>query len=686
MAIANELVIKISGDIKSYTDSLKQVEQKTEDLSGALDSMGKKAAVVFAAMTAEIGFAVAAQKEAEKATKALTQAMANQGIYSRELLQDYQDQAEKLQDLSGISDEATQRAQAIIQAQIGQRRVTEDLTLAMGNLAAAQNISIEAAAEMISKGLNGQTRGFKQLGITIDEHLTKQEKTDQMIAKINEKYRDFALNLGSGLGSLTKTKEAFGDLQEEIGKKFAPALELGANLLTKLFKLLKEPFFVELIAGAIGFAATLSGIITALVLATKAFLGLSAVATALGVSLGALTGTAVLIAAAIAGIGYAAYKLYENWDNIWAKMLASVKTFFNAVYEMGVGFKDIMKGVFTFDTKLAEQGAKKLIDAFNNANKNYDDKMKVVYAEREWALADHLDNLKDINDKKAKERISTKEEFERQERDLEVANRELQVLEAEKHSELMIEVKKKEIEIRKLLADENYKGDRDLLKEQLDYIEFAQTEELAADTLYQLQKQEIERKSNDQMIKDKAKFGATYAELAKFMRSEELKGAKTATGELEQLTQSSNATLKGIGKAAALANIAIKTAESAMNIYAGFSQIPIIGPALGVAGAVAAVAFGAEQAGKVMAAADGGLITGGIPGRDSVPVMAMPGELVVPTRNYEEVVSSVAASRTGEGAGGGYAEVVITLKDELIDFIEAKLVERDKLGLSIQGA
>ena len=67
--------------------------------------------------------------------------------------------------------------------------------------------------------------------------------------------------------------------------------------------------------------------------------------------------------------------------------------------------------------------------------------------------------------------------------------------------------------------------------------------------------------------------------------------------------------------------------------------------------------------------------------------MLMPGELVVPTRNYEEVISSVAGSRTGEGAvGGGYAEISISLKDDLMNFIEMKLVERDRLGISIQGA
>jgi hypothetical protein len=78
-----------------------------------------------------------------------------------------------------------------------------------------------------------------------------------------------------------------------------------------------------------------------------------------------------------------------------------------------------------------------------------------------------------------------------------------------------------------------------------------------------------------------------------------------------------------------------------MNIYKGFATIPIIGPALGVAGAAAAVAFGAERISQVTAAADGGLIEGGVQGRDSVPALLMPGELVVPRRNFNDVVGAV---------------------------------------------
>jgi hypothetical protein len=121
-----------------------------------------------------------------------------------------------------------------------------------------------------------------------------------------------------------------------------------------------------------------------------------------------------------------------------------------------------------------------------------------------------------------------------------------------------------------------------------------------------------------------------------------------------------------------------------MDIYAGFATIPIIGPALGIAGAAAAVAFGAEQIGTVTSAAQGGLITGGIPGIDSVPVLAQAGELVAPRQNYEEVVGSVAAKRMAEENGsGGQVEVIIGFRDDAFEIIEKKILQRRRIGVGV---
>ena len=196
-----------------------------------------------------------------------------------------------------------------------------------------------------------------------------------------------------------------------------------------------------------------------------------------------------------------------------------------------------------------------------------------------------------------------------------------------------------------------------------------------------------ERKANATFIKDRLKFGKTFAIINKIMNEEAVKGAANAASELVQLQRSNNSTLKSIGKAAAIADITIKTAQSAMNIFNGFSTIPIVGPALGVAGAAAAVLFGVEKISQVQGAARGGLMTGGIPGVDSIPAMLTPGELVAPEKNFDEVVNSVAdsrnANRSGDdvSSGGGVQEVMIGFTDDAFEIIEQKLLERGAVGV-----
>jgi tape measure domain-containing protein len=119
------------------------------------------------------------------------------------------------------------------------------------------------------------------------------------------------------------------------------------------------------------------------------------------------------------------------------------------------------------------------------------------------------------------------------------------------------------------------------------------------------------------------------------------------------------------GKQAQMASIQIQMAQGLMSAaVAGAllaATVPVIGwvlgPALGIAlaamvasaGMASLSAVGASQypPPPATAFAQGGLVTGGMPNKDSVPAMLMPGELVVPKQNFEEVVGSVSDNRSG---------------------------------------
>lgn len=173
----------------------------------------------------------------------------------------------------------------------------------------------------------------------------------------------------------------------------------------------------------------------------------------------------------------------------------------------------------------------------------------------------------------------------------------------------------------------------------------------------------LEEKANERarFIEDEQRYGTQIANMKMLFNTKEVQGVRDTSQQLAALMNSRNNTLKGIGKAAAATNAAIATGEGAIKAYASLAGIPIIGPALGIAAAAALVAYGVEQQRNIWAANSGGMVPydfGSKPGVDSVPSMLTPGELVVPTQNFDEVVESVSAARGGKEGGAGVGNTI----------------------------
>lgn len=79
------------------------------------------------------------------------------------------------------------------------------------------------------------------------------------------------------------------------------------------------------------------------------------------------------------------------------------------------------------------------------------------------------------------------------------------------------------------------------------------------------------------------------------MYADRLKAAQNALSSLSTLMNSHSRKAFEAGKAAAIANTIVNTAQAAMGAYASLSGIPIVGPALGIAAAAAAGIAGAAQ-------------------------------------------------------------------------------------------
>ena len=194
-------------------------------------------------------------------------------------------------------------------------------------------------------------------------------------------------------------------------------------------------------------------------------------------------------------------------------------------------------------------------------------------------------------------------------------------------------------------------------------------------------------KERNQFLKDEQAHGKTVATLNQFLNTSEVKGVADTAGQLAQLQNSKNKTLKSIGKRAAQAQIAIDTARGAIAAYTSLAGIPIVGPVLGAAAAAALVAYGGERLAQVNSAQRGGFVPNGAGGsRDRIPMMLEPNELVVPKALAPDFIQSVGRpdAQAGDDTSDTRGSVVeISIEDDATDFITAKQRENTDLAIGV---
>lgn len=270
-----------------------------------------------------------------------------------------------------------------------------------------------------------------------------------------------------------------------------------------------------------------------------------------------------------------------------------------------------------------------------------------------------------------------------------------------KHEEELAEIE--EFELAKQERAAERREEQAALDEELRELEVAKRDLLDAEDREALRKKvdtenEIKKKAaleeaNRKIIErnkfkaDELKFGTEIATINSFFRKQEVQGAKEGASQLVQLTNSKNATLKGIGKAAARVQAAIATGEGAIKAYSSLAGIPIVGPALGAAAAAALIAFGVEQQQNISAAQTGGFVPPAQGGaRDRVPTLLEPNELVVPSAIAPNFIQAAGIPDTqsdqaqGETEGGSGGVMEIVLEDRAGEFISLEQREGQALG------
>lgn len=195
-------------------------------------------------------------------------------------------------------------------------------------------------------------------------------------------------------------------------------------------------------------------------------------------------------------------------------------------------------------------------------------------------------------------------------------------------------------------------------------------------------------KTQKKISDDKKKADA----LDKKLNEEKARDQQATLDWISQLQYSKSKEMAAVGKAAAIVSTTISTYEAAQKAFSAMAGIPFVGPILGGIAAAAAIAAGMSR----VAAISGiniGFRTGadrvpGVGAGDSVPAMLQPGERVVKTDTNRVLEQFLRDYRDGMGYGGGAerVQVELVMRDDLMDWIETKLVERGRVSVSVRAA
>lgn len=699
--MAESLTIKINGDTKNFQSAVKGLEVQTAKLQKDLSAIATKASVAFAGLTATVTGLISTYRTQEQAERKLETALTSTSYAAGISADELKNLASELQSVSTFGDEAIIEAQALLLTftKIG-KDVFPMATESILNMSAAMGTDLKSSTVMLGKALNDPIAGVTALsraGVQLTETQKEQIKTQTELGNVSKAQKIILQELetqfggqaratAEGTGRFIQLSNTLGDVAEVIGKHLVPPLSNLAKILNDVLgNILKKDGeeFGKMAARSLVFATNLAGLTAGFALFTKGLIAARVAVAGLNLSFKTLRSVLVRtgIGAIFVGIGLAIDQLLFNFDTFKEKAILifqEVGDFLEKQFNIlrkefettFVMLEALMKAIIALPGAIVDTytGIGKMIKDFfikptKEVTAEYPDLIqRMIQQGNEKALEENKNYGNQLVE-------NTKETFSRL--------KEI-VMEDQEEKDLMNEEKiQKEAEMR-AAKDE--------------------AEEAALQAKVNRENMHMLTEKKNVVETEKFMMAAQKRELANYHKSAEIKkkidekrskeqksNLRSTLGTISTLQSSSNSTLFNIGRAGALAMAYIDGKAAVIKALA--SAPPPFNYALAAAVGLAVAA----QIGQIASAsppkmADGGMITGGISGTDSVPAMLMPGELVVPTRNFEEVVGAVGGNRDSEIFGNdNQMGIVIGFdSDEAGQVLTAQQIENQALGISIE--
>lgn len=517
--------------------------------------------------------------EAEAATNKLNQALVQQGIYTAGLSEEYRNLAGALQKKSIFSDEEIMSAQATMTAYLGQTKISGDLLKATLDLASAKGIDLVSAADMVAKSIGTGTNVLARQGLTLDQNASKTEKLAAVTSFLNGKFGGQAEAATSGTGALKTMNNVVGELMEKIGGSLAPLVTSLAQKTIALSEAVDQ--------------------------ATWIWEGLHAVMYAVGATFSVVE---MVVTTVVGSLIQSVQSIARVWTALASGDFASVPGI------IGDHFVKMADRVVTnFDKMIGDVSAS--YDKHNGVLagrfRNEEDLLRASEQRqgeirKEAAAAKAAEAAAEYE----ADQVKRQEAFEKERQDFAMKSEQDMVrLEVERQVRADLDAMAKLEDLNRQIA---FETDRTAV------MAAEEEKRLLLKKFYDVENAKLEKKKlADKKIADEKKKKEEYERLTAvekfeaFMDDKKVVRATQTMNDLSRMQNSKSKELVAIGRAAAMANVIMQTAQAVMNIWGWASAIPIVGPAIAVGLSAAVIAHGAESISNINSAqmAEGGIVT-----------------------------------------------------------------------------
>lgn len=373
------LRIEILGDAKKASAAFSQAEQSAGSFADRMSHLSTKMQDVGKKMTTNVtlpivgmfGLATKAAMEDEASASKLEGVLKNVTHATDKQVAATEDWILKTSLASGVADDKLRPAfQNLVVATKDVSKAQDQMRVAM-DIATAKGLDLETVTKAMAKAHGGNVGALGKLGIATKDAAGQTLSFDQIMKNANETFGGAtAKNATTAAGKMQRLKVQLAEAGEQIGTALLPVLAQLGEWLGKI---------ASWFSGLDGTTRTwIIGIGLAL-----AVLGpLLTLLGTLGTVLSFLAANPiVLIIAAFVAIGVALYALYQKneefralVDSVWAAIQAAISAAADALepvfenlvsmvqgfWEILVGIKDFIVGVFTGDWSRAWEGIKQI--------------------------------------------------------------------------------------------------------------------------------------------------------------------------------------------------------------------------------------------------------------------------------------------------------------------------------------